>query len=112
MDKTDITFRHLQREADYELMHSILMASTKADRIIETASVDEIKRWCAPTRRFDPKNGILFALGEGKEKEYTEIGFSRISWYTGKDGAQLYCQMSYLVPEHRKQGVWSEIARA
>ena len=85
IENTSITFRHLQGEADYELMQSILMASTKADQIIETASVDDIRSWCAPTRRFDPQNDILFALGKRKKSEYTEIGFSRVSWYTGKE---------------------------
>ena len=111
IEKTNITFRHLQGEADYELMRSILMASTKADQIIETASVYDIRSWCAPTRRFDPQNDILFALGRRKENEYREIGFSRVSWYTGKEDTQLYCQTSFLVPEYRKQGVWPEIVR-
>jgi mycothiol synthase len=111
IENTSITFRHLQGEADYELMQSILMASTKADQIIETASVDDIRSWCAPTRRFDPQNDILFALGKRKESEYTEIGFSRVSWYTGKEDTQLYCQISFLVPEYREQGVWPEIVR-
>jgi mycothiol synthase len=109
--KPNITFRQLQGEADYELMHSILMASTKADQINETATVDDIRNWSAPTDRFDPQNDILFALGKRDGGEYTEIGFSRVSWYTGKQDSQLYCQTSFLLPQYREEDVWPEIVR-
>lgn len=111
IEKTNITFRHLQGEVDYELVQSILMASTIADQITKTATVDDIRNWCAPTKRFDPQNDILFALGKRHENEYTEIGFSRVSWYTGKECTRVYCQISFLVPEYREQGVWPEIVR-
>jgi len=106
-----MTFRKFQGEADFELMRLILMASTKADQMNETATVDDIRNLCAPTKSFDPQNDILFALDKRNENEYTEVGFSRVSWYSGKEDAQLYSQISYLVPEYRQQGVWPEIVR-
>jgi ribosomal protein S18 acetylase RimI-like enzyme len=105
------TFRRFHGENDFSIMHSILMASAKADQVIETATVDDIKNWCAPSDRFDPRQNMLFALGKGQDDDYAEIGFSRVSWYTGKENIKLYCHTSYLLPEHRKQGIWSEIVR-
>ena len=100
-------FRVFQNEADYALMYSILMESTKADQVVETATLDDIKNWCAPSARFDPKQDILFALDD----KGTEIGFSRMSWYTGKDDVKLYTQASYLIPEYRKLEIWSEMVK-
>ena len=99
-------FRKLQGKADFEIMHSILMASSLADQVIETATVDDISNWCAPTSRFDPQKDILFAFDVRPENGSIEIGFSRVSWYTGKGGIRLYTQTSFLVPEYRGQGVW------
>jgi mycothiol synthase len=107
MAKQKFTFRCFQDEADYALMHSILMESAKADQVVETTTLDDIRGWCAPSERFDPKQDILFALGD----KGTEIGFSRVSWYTGKDSVKLYTQASFLLPEHRKPGVWSEMVK-
>ena len=104
--KPDIAFRKLVREADYELVLSILMASTKADQVVETATLDDVRNWCAPTDRFDPQDDILIVLGKSHENEYTEVGFSRVSWHTGKGGTRLYFQTSFLLPEYRGQGVW------
>jgi len=47
-EKPNIAFRQFQRDTDYELMRSILMESTKADQINETAAADDIRNWCAP----------------------------------------------------------------
>ena len=107
MAKQKFTFRCFQDEADYALMHSILMESAKADQVVETTTLDDIRGWCAPSERFDPKQDILFALGD----KGTEIGFSRVSWYTGKDSVKLYTQASFLLPEHRKPEVWSEMVK-
>ena len=107
MAKQKPIFRCFQIEADYALMHSILMESTKADQVVETATLDDVKIWCALSERFDPKRDILFALDDNG----TEIGFSRVSWYTGKDDVKLYNQVSYLIPEYSKPGIWSEIVK-
>ena len=101
------TFRSFQSEADYALMHFILLESAKADHVVETANLDDIRNWCTSTERFDPKQDIIFALDDTA----TEIGFSRVSWYTGKDDVKLYTQSSFLLPEYRKTGVWSEMVK-
>ena len=111
LEKPNITFRYIRGEADFTVMRSILLSSTEADQIIETATVEDIRNWCAPSKRFDPKKDISIALGKGQDDENTEIGFSRVSWYTGKEGVGIYYQASYLVPEYRKQGIWSGMVK-
>jgi len=106
-EKPPITFRCFQGEADFVSMHSILIESSKADHVIETATLDDLKSWCVSSNRFDPHKNILFALGNNEGSECTEIGFSRVSWYTGMEDTRLYCQTSYLLPECREPGVWS-----
>jgi len=109
-DIPEVTFRRFQGEADYSLILSILMEGAQADQIIETASIEDIKRWCAPSRRFDPNTDISFAALDNKDGEPSVIGFSRVSWYTGKD-ARLYSQTSYLLPEWRDLGIWPVMVR-
>lgn len=111
-EKPDISIRKFQGDADYDLIHSILMESTKADGIVENATLDDIKNWCAPSHRFDPQKDILFALDKRDIDKNTEIGFSRVSWYTGKDDTRLYFQTSFLLPEWRGHGMWSEVVAA
>ncbi len=109
--KPDGKFRKFQGEADYEIIRSIYIACSKADQTDETATLDGIRNWCATTERFDPRYDLLFALDTKREQSNTEIGFSRVSWYTGKEETRLYTQTSYLLPEYRGQGVWSEMVR-
>ena len=45
IEEQNLTFRRFNGEADFSIMHSILLASTKADQVIETATVDDIKNW-------------------------------------------------------------------
>ena len=40
-----------------------------------------------------------------------EVGVSRVSWYTTRNGARVYPQTSFLLPEWRKPGVWPELVR-
>jgi len=107
MIKPEPALRPFQDEDDYAMMHFIYLESIKADQVIDNVSLDDIRSWCAPSERLDPKHDILFALdGEGKE-----IGFSRLSWYTGRDEVKLYTQASFLLPEARVAGVWSEMVK-
>ncbi len=104
------TFRRFQGEADYSLILSILMKSAKADQIVETASLEDIKGWCAPSPRLDPNNDISFAVLDTEGGEPSVIGFSRVSWYTGKD-ARLYSQTCYLLSGWRDLGIWPGMVR-
>lgn len=104
------TFRRFQGEADYSLILSILMKSAKSDQIVETASLEDIKHWCAPSHRLDPNDDISFAVLDTKGGEPSVIGFSRVSWYTGKD-ARLYSQTCYLLSEWRDLGIWPGMVR-
>jgi ribosomal protein S18 acetylase RimI-like enzyme len=92
-----------------------------------TPSLDEIKAWCAPTARFDPAKQLVFASmadwgsgplgplgapsGEGRGNAAPEVGVSRLSWYTGRGGARIYPQTSFLLPEWRSAGVWPALVR-
>ena len=62
IEERKISFRRLQGEADFTIMHSIFTASIKADQVIDTASVDDIRNWCAPSERFDPKQVTTQAI--------------------------------------------------
>jgi mycothiol synthase len=101
-----LTFRDFQGDADYPLLLSILIESTRADQIIETASLDDIRRWCAPSTRFDPYRNLLFALSYSADGEPSVIGFSRFNWYTGRKDTRIYFQTSFLLPEWRDRGFW------
>ena len=105
-DTPELTFRGFQGETDYPLILSVLIESARADQIIETASLDDIGRWCAPSNRFAPYQNILFALSHSAGGEPSVIGFSRVSWYTGMNDTRLYSQTSYLLPDWRDRGFW------
>ena len=110
-DIPEVTSRCFQGEADYSLILSILMQSAQADQIIETASLEEIKRWCAPSNRFDPNKDILFAEVDNEGGEPYVIGINLVSWYTGMKDTRLYCQTSYLLSEWRDRGIWPVLVR-
>ena len=106
-----LSFRGFQGDTDYPLLLSILIESTRADQIVETASLEDVRRWCAPSTRFDPYKNLLFALSHRPDGEPAVIGFSRFSWYTGRKDARLYFQTSYLLPEGRDRGFWPAMVR-
>ena len=106
-----LSFRHIQGETDYTLMLSIVNASDRADQISENTSIDDIKHWCASSNRFDPAMDLLFAQSTNPAGERTTVGFSRLSWYTGMEGARLYDQTSFLHPDWRQHGLWSVMVR-
>jgi mycothiol synthase len=105
-DTPKLDFRGYLGETDCPLMLSILIESTRADQIVETASLDDIRHWCAPSNRFDPYQNISFALSNSAGGEPSVIGFSRVSWYTGMKDVRLYSQTSYLLPDWRDLGFW------
>ena len=111
IDNSKVTFRGYQRDADYPLILSIILKSAQTDQVIETASLEDIKNWCAPSDRFDSTQDISFAVLENKGGEPSVIGFSRVSWYTGMKATRLYTQASYLLPEGRDQGIWPVMVR-
>ena len=105
------TFRHFQGEADYSLIYSLLVESDRADQVSGTHSLDGIRQWCAPSNRFNPSKDILFALRKNASGELTEVGFSRVSWYTGSENTRLYDQLCILLPDWRDHGLWSAMVR-
>ena len=105
-DTPVLTFRGFQGEADYLLLRSILIESTRADQIVEKASLNDIRQWCAPSNHFDPCKDILFALSYGEDGNPSAIGFSRVSWYTVNIDTRIYFQTSYLLPNWRDRGFW------
>jgi mycothiol synthase len=110
-DFPELTFRCLQGEADYSSILSIYLSSADADQIIDPASLEDMKRWCAPSVRFDPKKDIIFAVLDTKSGESSVVGFSRLSWYTGLKDTRLYVQMSFLQPDWRNHGFWAAMVQ-
>lgn len=106
-----LTFRPLQGEDDYALMHSIVTASDRADQVNEDTTLEDIKRWCIPSNRFDLDRDLLIATIRNEEGEPTVVGFSRLTWYTGAEETRLYDQTSFLHPHWRRQGLWSAMVR-
>jgi ribosomal protein S18 acetylase RimI-like enzyme len=119
-----VTLRPFRDDADYSRMLSILSECARVDADDWTPSLDEIKAWCAPTARFDPAKQLVFASmadwgsgplgapsGEGRGNAAPEVGVSRLSWYTGRGGARIYPQTSFLLPEWRSAGVWPALVR-
>jgi len=106
-----VSFRPFCDESDYARMFEILLESSRADHDDWMPSLDEIKAWCAPTARFDPAKQLVFALAATEGAAAAEAGVSRVSWYTGRNGARIYPQASFLLPEWRKPGVWPALVR-
>ncbi len=109
--RSRVTFRAFREESDYERMLAIFLASAKADHDDWTPSLDEIKTWCAPTAKFDPAKQIVFAVAPTDGTPASEVGASRVSWYTGSNGARIYPQTSFLLPEWRQPGIWPALVR-
>jgi len=105
-DFPELTFRRFQGEADYSIILSVYMRSTDADHVNDPASLDDMKRWCAPSARFDPYKDILFAVLDTGGGESSVVGFSRLSWYTGLKDTRLYVQLSFLHPDWRDHEFW------
>jgi len=110
-DFPELTFRNLQGEADYLLILSIYLKCNEADQYFDPASLEDMKRWCSPSVRFDPNKDILFAVLGTARSESSVVGFSRLSWYTGLKGIRLYVQMSFLHPDWRDHGFWPGIVQ-
>ena len=106
-----VMFRPFRDEFDYELMRTIVTASSRADHDDWTPSLDEIRAWCAPTARFDPATQLAFASMAGTADGAEPLGVSRVSWYTTRNGACIYAQTSFLLPEWRQPGVWPALVR-
>ena len=106
-----LTFRGFQGEADYTKILAIYLKSSDVDHIIDPASLEDMKRWCGPSARFDPYKDIVFAELETGGGEPSVVGFSRLSWYTGLNDTRLYVQMSYLHPDWRGHGIWPAIVQ-
>ena len=106
-----MTFRSFCEESDYARMLAILLEGARADHDDWTPSLDEIKAWCAPTPRFAPAKQLVFALAPTQGDSAPEVGVSRLSWYTGRGGAGIYPQTSFLLPEWRQPGVWPALVR-
>jgi ribosomal protein S18 acetylase RimI-like enzyme len=92
-------------------MRSILLESSRADQVYETATLDDIRNWCATTKRFDPFLNILLAQYHQPGEEPSVIGFSRVSWYTGLTGTRLYTQTSFLHTDWRNRDFWPAMVR-
>ena len=108
-DPVETAFRNLRTDDDYGLMRDIVIAATAASDAPDTPTVDAVRRWCKPTDRFDPHVDVAFALAADGA---TEIGFTRASWYTGKDGIRLYVLICYLIPCDSRQAVLARMIRA
>jgi mycothiol synthase len=110
-DFPKLTFRRFQGDADYSLILSIYLRSNDADHIIDPASLEDMKRWCAPSVRFNPNQDIVFAVVDAGDGASSIVGFSRLSWYTGLKDTRLYVQMSFLHPDWRDHGFWPSMVQ-
>ena len=110
-DFPKLNFRCFQGEADYPIILSIYTKSNDADQIRDPASLEDMKRWCSPSKRFDPGKDILFAVLETGGNEIPVVGFSRLSWYTGLKDTRLYVQSSFVDPDWRDHGFWPAIVQ-
>jgi mycothiol synthase len=106
-----LSFRPIQTDSDYALMLSIITASDRADQVNWNPSLDDVTRWCKPSNRFNPDKDLLIASVKNASGDITDVGFSRLTWYTGAAGTRLYDQTSFLHPDYRKAGLWSAIVR-
>ena len=108
-----VTFRSLRGKVDYPFMLAVAQASNRADRISESASLEDVERVCTPREGFDPAQDVLLAVGAGVQEAGSPsvIGYSRVGWYSGLEDTRLYYQISFLLPEWRGQGVWQAMVQ-
>jgi mycothiol synthase len=107
----NLSFRSLQGESDYALMLSIIIESDRADHLNWTPSIEELKHWCTASTRFDPASDLLIASMKSSAGAFTDVGFSRLTWYTAAEDIRLYDQTSFLLPDWRQNGIWSAMVR-
>src|SRR5437868_3020695 len=100
-----LTFRHFRGEDDYPKMAEVRRKSKGHDQVdplstLESvASTEEIKE-SITDNHCNPLQDIIMVEMNGNV-----IGYSKIGWWTEKDGTWLYLHASYLLPEWRNKGI-------
>jgi len=111
---TRLTFRHFRGKTDYALMAQVRKDSKEYDHVDPLSTLEsvptaeEIKKHINDDH-CNPFKDIIIAEINGNV-----IGYSKIGWWTEKDGTWLYLHLQYLVPAWRNKEIddalllWSE----
>lgn len=109
--QTIIRYRGLCGEADYPLLKRLIESSDEADGKDTRTSMEDVAAFCAPTPRFEPSRDISIAFQNGDDGQPVYLGFSKLGWYSGFEGARLYFQVSLLAKEFRGSDIWPRMLR-
>jgi mycothiol synthase len=103
---TGLTFRHLRIPEDPPELLAVHEGSAQADAVDPLSSMesiptlDGIRARFAPSSTFDPATDALVVEMDGQV-----IGYSRVTWWTERDGVWLYLTTGRLLPAWRGQGI-------
>jgi mycothiol synthase len=95
-----LTLRSFRGEADYEVMHRIVMDSKSEDQSEWTTSVEDIARNYRHLVNCDPYQDMFFAEMHGRA-----VGYSRVWWQQELKGTRLYQHFVHLLPQWRGKGI-------
>src|SRR5690349_5650622 len=97
-----LKFRHARIPSDLPGLVAVHVGSAQADGIDplssmeSTPTLDEMRTRFAPSSTFDPGTDALIVEMAGQV-----IGYSRVTWWTERDGVWLYLTTGRLMPAWR-----------
>jgi mycothiol synthase len=107
-----LVFRHARVPDDLPGLVAVHEGSAQADGVDPLSSMesiptlDELRERFAPSPTFDPAADTLtVAAGE------QVIGYSRVTWWTERDGVWLYLTIGRLLPAWRGKGIGTAMLR-
>ncbi|HEY7022045.1 MAG TPA: GNAT family N-acetyltransferase [Ktedonobacterales bacterium] len=107
-----LIFRHARIPDDLPGLVAVHEGSAQADGVDPLSSMesiptlDELHARFAPSSTFDPTADALVVELDGQA-----IGYSRVTWWTERDGVWLYLTTGRLLPAWRRRGVGTAMLR-
>jgi hypothetical protein len=107
-----LVFRHARLPDDLLGLVAVHERSTQADGVDPLSSREGIPTFDAmranftPSAGFDPASDALIV-----EMEQQIVGYSRVTWWTERDGVWLYLTTGRLLPAWRGQGIGTAMLR-
>jgi mycothiol synthase len=107
-----LVFRHLRFPGDLTGLVAVHEGSAQADGVDPLSSMesipalDDMRARFAPSPTFDPTTDTLMVEMAGQV-----IGYSRVTWWTERDGVWLYLTTGRLLPAWRGRGIGTAMLR-
>jgi ribosomal protein S18 acetylase RimI-like enzyme len=107
-----LEFRHARIPDDFPVLVAVHEGSARADGVDPLSSMESIptledmRPRLAPSSTFDPTADALIVEMNGQV-----IGYSRVTWWTERDGVWLYLTTGRLLPAWRGRGIGAAMLR-